>query len=56
MSIIYINPYQFAAAGPTDPYFANVSLLLHGDGCGRCSNQYGAEQVWWGKPCIRWEW
>jgi len=34
MSIIYINPYQFAAApvGPTDPYFSNVSLLLHGDG------------------------
>jgi hypothetical protein len=32
MSIIYINPYRFAAAGPTDPYFANVSLLLHGDG------------------------
>lgn len=33
MSIIYINPYHFAAAaGPTDPDFANVSLLLHGDG------------------------
>jgi hypothetical protein len=32
MSIIYINPYQFAAAAPTDPDFANVSLLLHGDG------------------------
>ena len=33
MSIIYIDPYQFAAAaGPTDPYFSNVSLLLHGDG------------------------
>ena len=32
MSIIYINPYRFAAAGPTDPDFANVSLLLHGDG------------------------
>jgi len=33
MSIIYINPYQFAAAaGPADPNFANVSLLLHGDG------------------------
>lgn len=29
MSIIYINPYQLP---PTDPYFANVSLLLHGDG------------------------
>jgi hypothetical protein len=33
VSVIYINSYQFAApAGPTDPYFANVSLLLHGDG------------------------
>jgi len=32
MSIIYINPYRFAAAGSTDPDFANVSLLLHGDG------------------------
>ena len=34
MSIIYINPFQFAAppVGPTDPYFSNVSLLLHGDG------------------------
>jgi hypothetical protein len=34
MSIIYVNPFQFAAApvGPTDPDFANVSLLLHGDG------------------------
>jgi len=34
MSIIYVNPFQFAAApvGPTDPYFSNVSLLLHGDG------------------------
>ena len=30
MSVIYINSYQFA--GPTDPYFSNVSLLLHGDG------------------------
>jgi hypothetical protein len=30
MSVIYINSYQFAA--PTDPYFSNVSLLLHGDG------------------------
>jgi hypothetical protein len=27
-----INPYAFAAVGPTDPNFANVSLLLHGDG------------------------
>jgi len=32
MSVIHINPYQFATAGPTDPDFANVSLLLHGDG------------------------
>ncbi len=33
MSIFYINSYQFAtSAGPTDPDFANVSLLLHGDG------------------------
>jgi len=31
MSIIYVNPYSFASA-PTDPNFANVSLLLHGDG------------------------
>ena len=31
MSLIYINPYSFAAA-PTDPNFADVSLLLHGDG------------------------
>jgi hypothetical protein len=30
VSIIYINSYQFA--GQTDPYFSNVSLLLHGDG------------------------
>jgi hypothetical protein len=29
MSIIYINPYQ---SGEADPYFSNVSLLLHGDG------------------------
>jgi hypothetical protein len=29
MSVIYINPYSFAA---TDPNFADVSLLLHGDG------------------------
>jgi hypothetical protein len=29
MSIIYINPYSFSA---TDPDFASVSLLLHGDG------------------------
>lgn len=26
-----INPYRFAAAAATDPNFANVSLLLHGD-------------------------
>ena len=32
MSIIFINPYSFAAAAPTDPDFASVSLLLHGDG------------------------
>lgn len=32
MSVIFINPYQFASAGPTDPFFSNVSLLLHGDG------------------------
>jgi hypothetical protein len=31
MSLIYINPYSFAAAA-TDPDFANVSLLLHMDG------------------------
>ena len=31
MSLIYINPYSFAGAA-TDPNFANVSLLLHGDG------------------------
>jgi len=30
MSLIYINPYSFAGAA-TDPNFANVSLLLHGD-------------------------
>ena len=29
MSVVYINPYSFAA---TDPNFASVSLLLHGDG------------------------
>ena len=27
-----INSYRFASAGPTDPNFANVSLLLHGNG------------------------
>lgn len=31
MSLIYINPYSFAAASG-DPDFANVSLLLHLDG------------------------
>ena len=31
MSIIYVNPYSFAST-PTDPNFADVSLLLHGDG------------------------
>ena len=40
MSIIYVNPFQFAAApvGPTDPDFANVSLLLHGDGTNGSTN------------------
>ena len=28
--MMLINPYRFAAGG--DPYFANVSLLLHCDG------------------------
>ena len=34
MSVIYINSYQLVAAGggDIDPYFSNVSLLLHGDG------------------------
>jgi hypothetical protein len=32
VSIIFINPYSFAAAAATDPNFASVSLLLHGDG------------------------
>ncbi len=27
-----INPYRFGPAAATDPYFSNVSLLLHGDG------------------------
>jgi len=31
MSIIYINPYFFPSTA-TDPNFASVSLLLHGDG------------------------
>ena len=32
MSVIYINSYSFAATDPnTDPNFANVSLLLHGN-------------------------
>jgi hypothetical protein len=39
MSVIYINSYQFPApAGPTDPYFSNVSLLLHGDGTNGSTN------------------
>jgi len=40
MSIIYVNPFQFAAApvGPTDPDFANVSLLLHGYGTNGSTN------------------
>jgi hypothetical protein len=32
MSIIWIGSGRFAAAAITDPDFANVSLLLHGDG------------------------
>ena len=32
MSVIYIDSYRFGVSGPTDPYFSNVSLLLHGDG------------------------
>jgi len=31
MAIIVINPYQYAAPSG-DPYFSNVSILLHGDG------------------------
>lgn len=31
MSLIYINPYSFPSTA-TDPDFASVSLLLHGDG------------------------
>ena len=27
-----INPYSYSAAGPIDPSFNNVSLLLHFDG------------------------
>jgi len=27
-----VNPYLFASAGPTDPYFSSVKLLLHVDG------------------------
>lgn len=30
--MLLINSYRFAATVPTDPNFANVSLLLHGDG------------------------
>lgn len=29
---IYIDSYRFAVAGPSDPFFSNVSLLLHMDG------------------------
>jgi hypothetical protein len=29
-----LNPYRFGAAAPTDPNFANVSLLLHGNADG----------------------
>jgi hypothetical protein len=32
MGVIWIDSGRFAAAGITDPNFANVSLLLHGDG------------------------
>ena len=32
MSVIYIDSYRFGVSGPSDPYFSNVSLLLHGDG------------------------
>ena len=32
MSIIYINPYTFAAATVGDPYFFSVATLLHLDG------------------------
>jgi len=31
MSVIFINPYSFSATA-TDPNFASVSVLLHGDG------------------------
>ena len=31
MAIIVINPYQYAGSSG-DPYFSNVSILLHGDG------------------------
>jgi len=27
-----LNPYRFGVSGPTDPYFSNVSLLMHMDG------------------------
>ena len=32
MAVIWIDSSRFAAAVATDPFFANVSLLLHGDG------------------------
>lgn len=30
--MLLINPYRFGVSAPADPYFNNVSLLLHGDG------------------------
>jgi len=32
MAVIWIDSRRFAAPAPTDPSFANVSLLLHGNG------------------------
>ena len=32
MSVIWIDSGRFGVAGPTDPYFSSVSLLLHGNG------------------------
>ena len=32
MSVIYIDSYRLGVSGPSDPYFSNVALLLHGDG------------------------
>lgn len=46
MSII-INPYRYAAAGPTDPFYANVSsLLLFGDAPGTTSPADNKGVVW----------